>query len=344
MGTPAELNFDPAEIVSSLYQGILGRMPDEVGKAYFIRLLGEGRPLAEIVRQFVNSPEFQRSRVVSLGPLDALPANRIELDLAAAQRDLVWLRIAKAWSEWGKEDPYLSVLGSDEFRMENISAAQVERFYDSGEPNIDRVQRYLARHGRQLPKDGTCVDYGCGLGRTTLWLARQCERVLAIDVSEPHLALARENLKARGVHNVEFHLLQSRSDLQLLHGIDFFHSVIVLQHNPPPIIFDILTQVFEGLNDEGTAFFQVPTYGVNYSWEFEKFAVESLPQPGAEMHVLPQSNIFALAATAGCLPLEVQPDGWTGIPHLISNTFLFAKSAANGQLQRAVLEREPGEP
>ena len=41
--------------------------------------------------------------------------------------------------------------------------------------------------------------------------------------------------------------------------------------DPPPIIADILQHALIGLNDQGAAFFQVPTYGYNYHWSYDRF-------------------------------------------------------------------------
>ena len=114
----------------------------------------------------------------------------------------------------------------------------------------------------------------------------------------------------------------------MLKGADLFHSVIVLQHNPPPIIADILQHALNGLNGGGAAFFQVPTYGLNYGWNYDRFIAPDLPAGEMEMHVVPQSVVFGLAARAGCVPVEVQPDGCAGMPYWVSNTFLFAKPGA----------------
>jgi hypothetical protein len=121
--------------------------------------------------------------------------------------------------------------------------------------------------------------------------------------------------------------LRGRRDLLALvalSGMDFFHSVLVLQHNPPPLIADILSAAFSGLARGGCAFFQVPTYLTNYKWDYDEYVTRTTAEE-LEMHVLPQSAVFGLAAAAGVVPLEVQPDHCTGIPHGISNTFIFAK-------------------
>jgi len=298
---------------------------------------GNSGDFRELLKHFVECEEFRLIRSanpaqkgpVSLGALDGLPANPIDLDLTPVQRQTLWEHVGNVWSRLGAIDPYWSVLTHEEFRLDNMTDGErIDRFYESGRSDLDRVEKYLARHGRRLPERGICVDYGCGLGRTTLWLARRCERVLGLDVSQAHLSLARERLAAAGASNVTCHLTRRAQDLARLRGIEFFYSVIVLQHNPPPLIAEILSAVFNGLNPGGCAFFQVPTYAVNYRWRYDDYLPDAVAVGGMEMHVLPQAKIFDLAAKSGCVPLEVQPDGWTGIADGISNTFLFAKPAA----------------
>ncbi|MGH7052513.1 MAG: methyltransferase domain-containing protein [Stellaceae bacterium] len=330
----AEPRFQPEEIVSALYQAILERQPDPPGFAEFLRRLNNGEALHAIVGEFVASDEF-RCKGVGQTRIEPLPANPIELDLAPAQRQAVWDHVAKVWSRLGRDDPYWSVVSTEEFHLANLArAGAIDQFYESGRYDIEWAENYLSRNGRCLPETGLCVDYGCGLGRTTLWLARRCARVLAVDVSQAHLDLAGEALAARGVTNVEFRLLRSRQDLDDLRGFDFFHSVLVLQHNPPPLIADILAAAFAGLNAGGCAFFQVPTFGSGYSWHYDRYIAEMAPAQQMEMHVLPQSAIFALAARAGVVPLEVEPDACTGIPDWLSNTFVFAKPGTDGPLSR----------
>lgn len=325
-----ELRLQPEEIVSTLYRAILERQPDAVGFSYFLQQIREGVPLDQIIREFLSSEELSSKGQVQLGG-DPLSTNAIDLDLSPSQRQYLWEHVAKIWHQLGRDEPYWSVAEVEEFRIANISqAGAVERFYESGRRDIERAEGYLSRNGRRFPERGVCVDYGCGVGRTTLWLAQRCERVLAVDVSQAHLDLARAALAARGVNNVDFFLLRSRQDLEALRGIDLFHSILVLQHNPPPLIADILATAFAGLNKDGAAFFQVPTFGPGYSWRYTSYVAETMPYQQAEMHVLPQSVVFALAAKAGCIPLEIEPDFYSGMPHWISNTFVFAKSDAGG--------------
>ena len=317
--------YRPETVAAALYQAVGGRAPDQAVLGMIAARMTHDTSLNEIVTTILNSPDIQESRVVSIGRLDELPANEITLDLSLAERQALWQHVARVWEKLGASVPYRSVLTRGEFHKGNITDERIESFYESGRQDIERLAHYLTRNGRALPADGVCVDFGCGLGRTTVHLAERCRRVIAMDVSEPHLAAARGYLGARGFINVEFRLVRSAADLAAIGGFDLFHSIITLQHNPPPLIAEILDAAFAGLNPGGNAFFQVPTYEREYRWDIKSYLADVAPRKRMEMHVLPQAVIFASMLRAGCVPLEVQPDGCTGIAKGISNTFLVAR-------------------
>ena len=78
----SNFGIQPEEIVSSFYQAILDRNPDEPGLLHHARRIRNGTPLTEVARDFVNSVESKLHQVVSLRHLDALPPNVIDLDLS----------------------------------------------------------------------------------------------------------------------------------------------------------------------------------------------------------------------------------------------------------------------
>ena len=57
----------------------------------------------------------------------------------------------------------------------------------------------------------------------------------------------------------------TRRDIEGLPKADVIYSVIVLQHNPPPIMAIIVRQFMKGLNPGGVAYFQLPTYRAGLS-------------------------------------------------------------------------------
>lgn len=85
---------------------------------------------------------------------------------------------------------------------EHLKDNQVAR-YDQKLPfdPSDEIE-HLREHG--LSADDTVVDFGTGTGVFPVAVAQYCGRVVAIDVSETMLDVARERAKESGVENVEF--------------------------------------------------------------------------------------------------------------------------------------------
>jgi SAM-dependent methyltransferase len=159
-------------------------------------------------------------------------------------------------------------------------------------------------------------------------LARKFARVKALDISLPHLDIARRVVDEIGQSNVEFVHTSKIESLAALDSADLFYSCIVLQHNPPPVIFEILTRALAGLKPGGFAFFQLPTYGAGYVFDLEAYIARLAAggSEGMEMHILPQETVFRIIADQGCVALEVQPDYCCGsYDTWVSNSFFVEK-------------------
>ncbi|SFR98239.1 Methyltransferase domain-containing protein [Halomicrobium zhouii] len=84
---------------------------------------------------------------------------------------------------------------------EHLDSGEVSRvdekmpFDPSGE--IDVLREFGLSH------EDTVVDFGTGTGVSPLAVARHCDRVVAVDVSEPMLELVDERIDAKDVENVE---------------------------------------------------------------------------------------------------------------------------------------------
>jgi len=136
------------------------------------------------------------------------------------------------WERWGQKDPYFAVVTERKFRRDRMTAEARESFFDSGERHVD----YILHACRQLAGAAfaprSVLDFGCGVGRVLLPLARDVERAVGIDISATMLAEARANADALGLGNVE--LLPSDDALSRVHGtFDLVHSSITLQHIEP---------------------------------------------------------------------------------------------------------------
>jgi hypothetical protein len=143
--------------------------------------------------------------------------------------------VEKCWRTLGEAEPYWSVVTDDRFKADRIGDNK-DLFYSAGENDVRLFREAAARCKVTLPTSGTCLDLGCGVGRITRLLATSFHKVIGIDISSSHLRLAQATVDAAGLTNVEFRLVNGASSFNALPAFDCFYSMIVLQHNPPPII------------------------------------------------------------------------------------------------------------
>jgi len=250
------------------------------------------------------------------------------VDITAAPHELdhLVIKVERVWSAYAASDPYWSVL-TDPIYRGTLSAETIAAFYATGQADAELALRAMRRHGTEL-RGKTLLEFGCGLGRISCWLAPHFEHVIGVDLSPGHLEIAARQLAARGIGNFRPLRIARLGELEHLPPYDALYSRLVLQHNPPPVAHAILDRLLRRLAPGGFAVFQVPTYGQGYRYR----VVEDLAQvEGAsemEMHVLPLYAIFRLARRHGCYILEAMETDDTGWSHWRSNTFVLRKSTA----------------
>ena len=311
------------------YRNLLKRNPES--EAALNSHLGN-KSFRQLVEGFVRSPEFADKTRPSVPPpvrkdrFYPLNLKGMEVDTEATTEQLVQAfgKVKTAWTHLGTVKPHFSVITDQQFLPANIGDS-IDRFWASGEAEATDVQRILERQKFSDLSRKTCVEYGCGVGRVTMGLARRFRTTHGYDISNGHLAHARQRAQQIAQRNVVFH--QCSNDLLAdLEKCDFFYSRIVFQHNPPPIIAELIRQSLKAVNPGGIAIFQIPTYGFGYRFVLEEWlaAAQVLDM---QMHCLPQEKVFSLIAEAKCVPLEVREDNATGAADkYISNTFVVRKN------------------
>ena len=234
--------------------------------------------------------------------------------------------VKSTWEKLGQSEPHWSVLTHEKFRAVTIEENKDE-FFKSGKFNLDIMRATTARYGIRIEDYKDCFELGCGVGRVTIWLSDLFSHVIAADISASHIAIAKQTITEQGCENVRLLKLDKLTDLLNLPEFDAFFSVIVLQHNPPPIIAQILKIILGKLRPNGIGYFQVPTSTLGYKFiskEYLKDLDERLHK-NMEMHALPQDVMFALIDECGCQLLEIREDDFTGSPTTVSNSFLVRK-------------------
>jgi SAM-dependent methyltransferase len=325
------LTLQPEELVTSAYRALLRRDPDPSSLQTYSSAIRNGQDLLWLLQSLVQTDEFLLHHSGSNSPLDIAPPMEVQMSARNPEEHrALWDHISSVWSKFGSTDPYWSVLTDERFRSKNMTdEASIEAFYATGEGELLRLDAWVRRNALELKPDSICAEYGCGVGRLTHWLARRFSRVVAFDISEPHLKAAHDYLSRHGIHNVDLILVRGNADLQMLSDVDLFYSAIVLQHNPPPIMTDILARAFAGLKKGGYCFFQIPTYSADYSFSMESYWTDIASNKGMEMHFLPQKSVIELGRQYEVFPIEIQPDAAIGNRTCwISNTFLMMKTSA----------------
>ena len=307
------------------YRAFLGREPENDDVVDLHCRASDFRSLCE---SFIGSNEFKilsgaSAKAGGLAPPPVLMP-RLRIDTSADPDELrrLWERVRLAWESLGERRPFHSVLAEDRFLPAGLSESE-KRFWETGEIEAKHLADYLSGHIGLA--DATVVEFGCGVGRVAIPLAATSGRVIAYDISEPHLRLARARAAALGRSNIRTVAIGDALPDEF-EACDLFYSRIVLQHNPPPIIGLVLQKLIRALKPGGMGIFQVPTYGVGYSFNLREFLQS--PQPhDMEMHCFPQADLFSLVTQAGARLVEVREDDAPGHRNLfISNNFVIRKT------------------
>jgi SAM-dependent methyltransferase len=256
-------------------------------------------------------------------PLAAPP---LEVETAASPEQLAAMarHVAANWRRLGASEPHFSVIVDERYRRDRIADSE-EAFYRSGAGYVEELRQTAARCGIDIGEFRCCLELGAGVGRVSVWLAEAFPRLVALDVSPPHLDLARAAAARFGRGNIDFVLLDDVARFSALGRFDVFASVITLQHNPPPLIALLLRTALARLAPGGIAFFQVPTYHRGYRFRVAEYL--AAPPDGMEMHLIPQAALFRILSEAGCRVLACHDDFATG-GYMVSNTILAQKQAA----------------
>jgi SAM-dependent methyltransferase len=133
------------------------------------------------------------------------------------------------WEKWGAQDPYFAVLTDPKYRSAALDDLAVEEFFESGKMHVEYVFSRCANILGRPFRPVRVLDFGCGVGRVAVQMAKIAESVVGLDVSESMLREARSNAQRFGVGNLELGI--SDDALSMAGGeFDLVHSTIVLQH------------------------------------------------------------------------------------------------------------------
>lgn len=150
------------------------------------------------------------------------------------------LKYARHWLPPDHRSARLSIYNSDD-----------ETHFEEG------GRRDAARVGKHISAGSVVLDFGCGSGRVTRYVAPMCAQLWAVDVSPRMLELARERLA--GAANVRFARCHDVTVPDVpSESVDVVYSFLVLQHLEREDAFLALRELRRVIRPSGTAILTFP--------------------------------------------------------------------------------------
>jgi SAM-dependent methyltransferase len=157
------------------------------------------------------------------------------------------------WERWGKQDPYYGVYSESRFSKDQIDNHR-EEFFATGTKMVDVLLDRASRYFGSLPT-GRALEFGSGVGRMTIPLARRFDNVVGLDISPHMITEAIENCKRFDISNTTFAI--SDDELSSATGkFDLVLSYIVLQHIEPERGITIIDRLLARVSLGGIAVLQ----------------------------------------------------------------------------------------
>ena len=298
-----------------LYQILLHRDPES--EAITDGVVSQFSNSVDAVEWITTSEEYagrqaEVARAVLRSNQD-IPVFDVQTVCAQPELERLLERVAETFSRFGESDPYWSVLTDNRFRMDHIDD-NMRDFFETGAQSAQLLMHALTRNDIDPASIRSVLELGCGVGRVTVHLADQFARVVGVDISRGHLDAAEQAASAFGKTNIELVHLTRIEAIRDLPKVDCLYTVIVLQHNPPPVIKVMLEGLLDRVNPGGIAYFQVPVLAPGYRYD----VAEHLQQNGddIEQHAIPQRVVFQVLRDLGYEVLEALPDTWVSFPAL----------------------------
>jgi len=154
------------------------------------------------------------------------------------------------WESLGEAEPYWAVITHEKYRRQNLTEEALDEFYETGEKYADLLLQTVRDRVDPGFAPERVLDFGCGVGRVAIPLAKRCELVVGVDVSPGMLAEARARCSSLGISNARF--VRADDSLSgIVKTFDLIHAFIVMQHVPPRRGMVIVRGLIDHLTERG---------------------------------------------------------------------------------------------
>src|SRR3954469_1577393 len=99
------------------------------------------------------------------------------------------------WERFAQDNPYFAVLTDERFKGSELAGEEREIFFASGRQYIEDIFSVLQSHFGCPERVDVALDFGCGVGRLLLPLARRSGLAIGVDISETMLRICAANAR-----------------------------------------------------------------------------------------------------------------------------------------------------
>ncbi len=140
----------------------------------------------------------------------------------------------------------------DEAIRQIYNTESLSEFEEGGRQDAKRLAAFF-------DTGSTVLDLGCGAGRIALYVAEQCSKLWAVDVSPAMLKLASARLAHRS--NVRYaQCLETRFPDVPDGSVDFAYSILVLQHVEREDAYRLMSELLRVLRPGASAYLTFPNF------------------------------------------------------------------------------------
>lgn len=155
-----------------------------------------------------------------------------------------------AWKRMGEVEPYYGVKPESVYLKRNLDEEARAEFFRTGEEQVEEMLRIIRARFDPNFSPRRALDYGCGVGRVLVPLARRVKEVVGCDVSPPMLQESKANCDRYGLTNVSYVTADDR--LSAVPGTyEFIFSDAVFQHINPVRVDVIVESLLDRLDHGG---------------------------------------------------------------------------------------------
>ena len=172
------------------------------------------------------------SRAIQCSNLSYLPKIDVKKYVDLAKQD---------WNSRAELDASSYVCASSKASEDNIQASglgDVEREF------LPRIQSY---------KHATILEIGCGFGRMSQFISKECNKLYSVDISSKLLEIARKRLSQEQYSHIDFLETDGLTipDNVPDNSIDFAFEYIVFQHIVSPVVISYIRSIYKKLKPRG---------------------------------------------------------------------------------------------